>query len=294
MSDFVTNRTGSVTTSVTLLGTGYPSPDPLRRGPSQVLTTDSGLIVVDAGAGSLHRFIEAGFALSDIQRIALTHLHSDHITGLASILWAGWIHEKWSRPLALIGPAGTREFVENLLDAFSYDIRQRTAEFGLDRALLEPDVTEVTDGARFETLDSRLTAFRVDHGPVDQAFGYRLDSSGGSIVISGDTRRSDNLIAHARGADLLVHEVIWRTGMERRIAGAPEERRARLRLVLSYHTPADEVGHVAAQAGVGHLILSHLILAGGTINDVVGDARLGWHGQLTIGEDLMTFKVAER
>ena len=273
---------------VTLLGTGVPLPDPRRRGPAQVIEAGGGLVLVDCGAGALHRLLEAGYALGSISRIALTHLHSDHITGIADLLWAGWITRAWREPPPVIGPPGTREFLAKLFDAFAYDIRVRTLGVGHRREALEPAVTEIEDGFRFETGGWRLTAFRVDHAPVDEAFGYRLDTDGGSVVVSGDTRRSENLSRHARGADLLIHEVIWRTGMERRISAAPnEEAKGWSRAILDYHTPAEEVGDVAARAEVVRLVLSHLVLAGGTPDDLVRDVRTTWNGPLTVGEDLM-------
>lgn len=277
---------------LTLLGTGMPQPDPRRHGPSQVIDANGDLVLVDCGAGTLHRLMDAGYDGRMIKRIAITHLHSDHITGLADVLWAGWVQRWWQGPPDLVGPPGTAEFVRRLVHAFEYDITVRTAEGSLSAETLMPKVVEIDDGRMIEDGSCRLTAFRVDHAPVDQAFGYRVDSDEGSVVVSGDTRRSENLIKYARGTDLLVHEVIWRTGMRRLIDGAPDElQRARLERVLDYHTPADEVGQVAARAGAGHLILSHIVAPGGTPEDLAGDVRRGYDGMLTVGEDLAAFTV---
>lgn len=250
------------------------------------------LVLVDCGAGALHRFIEAGYEGSAIRRIAITHLHSDHITGLADLLWAGWLQHWWSKPPPIVGPPGTAEFVHRLIEAFAYDIRVRTVEGGLTREGLEPTIEEIEDGWTAEGDHWRLTGFRVEHEPVDQAFGYRVDADTGSVVISGDTRRSENLVRHARHADLLIHEVVWRTGMNRLIEGAHDPtRRARWERVLNYHTPADDLGEVAASADVKHLALSHLIFAGGTPDDLRADVRKAFPGSLTVGEDLATLEV---
>ena len=277
---------------VTLLGTGMPMPDPRRRGPSQVIDVGGQLVLVDCGAGALHRLLEAGYDGTAIRRIALTHLHSDHITGLADLLWAGWVQRWWEMPPPVAGPPGTAEFVRRLLDAFAYDIQVRTLEGGLEREGLEPPVEEIEEGWIARGDHWQLEGFRVEHQPVDQAFGFRLDADDGAVVISGDTRRSENLIHHAHRADLLVHEVVWRRGMNELIAQAPDPAlRARWQRVLSYHTPADELGEVAASAAVGHLVLSHIILPGGTLEDLVADVRLAFAGRLTVGEDLAAFDV---
>ena len=278
---------------VTLLGTGMPMPDPRRRGPSQVIDVGGQLVLVDCGAGALHRLLEAGYDGTAIRRIALSHLHSDHITGLADLLWAGWVQRWWERPPPIAGPPGTAEFVRRLLDAFAYDIRVRTLEGGLEREGLEPAVEEIEEGWIARGDHWQLKGFRVEHQPVDQAFGFRLDADEGAVVISGDTRRSENLVHHAHHADLLVHEVIWRRGWKSS-SPRPETRRcARWQRVLSYHTPSDELGEVAAGADVGHLVLSHIILPGGTLEDLVANVRLAFAGRLTVGEALATFDVGK-
>jgi len=250
------------------------------------------LVLVDCGAGALHRLVEAGYTGSGIQRIAITHLHSDHITGLADLLWAGWLQHWWTTPPAVVGPPGTAAFVHNLIEAFSYDIRVRTVDGGLTREGLEPAVEEIEDGWTVEGDHWRLTGFRVEHEPVDQAFGYRLDADAGSIVVSGDTRRSENLIRYAHDVDLLIHEIVWRRGMDRLIASTPEPgQRGRWERVLNYHTASDELGEVAARAGAKHLVLSHLIFAGGTPDDLRADVRRTFGGELTVGEDLATVAV---
>jgi len=224
--------------AVTLLGTGMPQPDRDRRGPSQVVELGGDLVLVDCGPGALHRFLEAGFDGASIRLIALTHLHADHVTGLADILWAGWVGGWWQSPPLLIGPPGTRTLVKRLLHAFEDDIRWRSAEGATTREGLQPDTKEIEDGWSFERAGWRLTAFRVDHHPVEHAFGFRFEAARRAIVLSGDTRRCENLIARARNADLLVHEVIWGEGMKRAISRAQTpQSRARLERILSYHTP---------------------------------------------------------
>jgi ribonuclease Z len=284
---------------LTLLGTGTPIPDPARRGPSQVVEAGGALLLIDAGSGVVQRLVEAGYApLSDarlrppIARIALTHLHSDHVLGLADLLWSGWVMRWWDAPPPIAGPPGTRAMIEGLLTAFAYDIRVRTLGERLQRAWLVPEVEEIAEGWRATGDGWRLLAFRVNHEPVDEAFGYRIDGDGGALVISGDTRPSENLVRHAQGADLLVHEVYWRAGalrLRERAQGADEL--ARRLTIERYHTSSEEVGGVAASADVRRLVFSHILFRGGTPADIESDAARSYGGSITTGADLMTFSI---
>ena len=285
---------------LTLLGTGTPIPDPARRGPSQVIEVGDELVLVDTGAGVLHRLLEAGYGLigtagrpaKTLRRIAITHLHSDHITGLADLLWCGWIMRWWDAPPAVAGPPGTAQFLGRLLHAFEYDIAVRLAGERLKREWLVPAVEEIEEGWTAVGDGWRLTGFRVDHAPVDEAFGFRLDADGGAAVISGDTRPSENLVRHAQGADLLVHEVYWKRGadaMRARIADPDQV--ARRRTIDAYHTHSEEIGPIAARAEAKHLILSHILFRGGTPADLRADIEPRYRGRLTVGEDLQTFAV---
>jgi ribonuclease Z len=286
---------------LTLLGTGSPRPDPKRRGPSQVVEVGDDLILVDCGSGALHRLVEAGYSFGagepgrhvPLRRIALTHLHSDHITGLPDLLWTGWILQWWDTPPLVVGPPGTARFIERLMDAFSYDISVRTKveHNGLGR--LVPEVEEIEEDWHETGAGWRLSAFRVDHHPVDQAFGFRLDGDAGSLVISGDTCECDNVVRHAEGAEVLLHEVYSRQGMATRFDRATDPlARARLAGIMSYHTPSDRVGHIASRAGAKSLVLSHLVLGtGGTPEDIAADASAAYDGPVMVGSDLQSISI---
>lgn len=285
---------------LTLLGTGSPVPDPARRGPSQVVAVGDDLLLVDCGSGALHRLVEAGYAGADglvhrpvpLRRIALTHLHSDHVTGLPDLLWGGWIFQWWDEPPLVVGPPGTARFVERPVEAFEYDVRVRSRP-GRGPESLVPRVEEVEEGWTGAGDGWRLGAFRVDHQPVDQAFGFRLDGDEGVLVLSGDTCECENVVRRARGADLLVHEVYSRCGLAAQAARAPDPvAQARLARISTFHTPSDRVGHVADPAGAKALVLTHLIFgAGGTPEDVAADAAAAYAGPVTVGHDLQSFAV---
>jgi ribonuclease Z len=177
------------------------------------------------------------------------------------------------------------------MEAFAYDIRVRTSGEVLSRSALVPEVAEVEEGSTFREADWTLQAFRVEHEPVDQAFGYRIDADSASLAISGDTRYCENLVRHARDVDVLIHEVYSRVGMARgRENATTPEARSRVDAIAGYHTPADDTGKAASHAHVKHLVLSHVILgAGGSPEDILHDAAATYAGQVTVGSDLQVF-----
>jgi ribonuclease Z len=275
---------------LTILGTGAPSPSLRRHGPAQTIECGDSLILVDCGAGTIYRLVEAGYAALPINAIAFTHLHSDHVTGLLDVLWAGWIQRRWQTAPTIFGPPGTRHFVDHLIEAMDYDIRVRVGPI-LKRENLVPPVVEIEEGWSTSGKDWKLSAFRVEHQPVDQAFGFRIDQDGASIVISGDTRACENLVRHAKDTDILVHEVFPAQNMRNLAANAPDpQERARFELLNTYHTSSEEVGKVANEANARHLVLSHYVRSQPEV-DFTGDIKPAYGGKLTAGEDLMTFEV---
>lgn len=265
-----------------LLGTGYPRPDPERAGPSSAVVVGDKLFVVDVGRGVTQRLWASGIPLKNLRAVFLTHLHSDHISGLPDLFNTSWIFGRYE-PLRLYGPPGTRELADAMVAFFAVDVPIRR-----DLTEMHPgagatvDTRVVAEGVVYEDPDVKISAFRVDHRPVSEAFGYRFDGGGRSIVISGDTRPSDNLIQHAKGADVLVHEAYLPEHFER--VDTPEVA-ARLK---AYHTSAEEAGQVAQAAGVKLLVLTHLVPGG---PDAVYLERAGryFKGKIVVGRDLMRF-----
>ena len=172
----------------------------------------------------------------------------------------------------------------------AYDTRVR----GGEARRWSLDVTEVEEGWTGSGKDWRLMAFRVDHQPVDQAFGYRFDQDNSSLVISGDTRPCDNILARSEGVSLLVHEAYLARSLAKDLAGATTDaERARVRLLSDYHTSSIEVGTIAASANARQLVLSHIYLGRSWPDqpqDFLVDVRPNFRA-VTVGEDLMTFTI---
>jgi ribonuclease Z len=270
---------------VLLLGTGYPRPDPERAGPSTVVIAGDVWFVVDAGRGTTMRIAATDLKYADMRGVFLTHLHSDHTAGLPDLFNTSWQFGRKTVPLQLYGPRGTKKLAKAMLGFFAEDIHLR-------RDLLERHPAAgatirthiVREGVVYDDGKVKITAFAVDHRPVVNAFGYRFESGGRTVVISGDTRPTDNLVRYAKGADVLVLEAYLPEHFAR--VDTPEVA-ARL---TRYHTSAEEAGQLAAKAGVRKLVLTHLIPADAepTFRERAGRT---FQGEIVVGKDLMRISV---
>ncbi|HET7553800.1 MAG TPA: MBL fold metallo-hydrolase [Gemmatimonadaceae bacterium] len=269
---------------VTLLGTGSPKVSTERSGPSILVQAGERTLIFDAGRGALQRLSQAGVNFGQVDALFLTHLHSDHVVGLPDLWLSGWLLSRRDRPLAVFGPAGTAAMLGNLEHAFAFDIRTREVEGQLPPRGVEVRVTEIEQGVVYDSAGVRVTAFEVDHGPVRPAFGYRIDYAGRSVVLSGDTRPSPNLIAFAAHADLLIHEVA--DGSERYIAAHPFYVR-----VLALHTRPREAGEIFTRIRPKLAVYSHIVLSDVTPEELIARTRESYSGPLEVGSDLMRFDV---
>jgi ribonuclease Z len=275
---------------VTLLGTGSPPPVMNRFGPSILVEAGGGKFLFDAGRGALQRLAQLGVRWQDVDGLFLTHLHSDHVVGFPDLWLTGWlVGGGRSRPLHVWGPRGTRKMMSHLEQAYEYDIRIRLYD---DRA--SPDgvvilAEDIGEGVVHEKGGVKIIAFDVDHTPIKPAFGYRIDHAGRSVVLSGDTRVSDNLIRHAQGVDLLVHEVASPETFQR--AGAPPER---AKSIVAHHVTPEQAGEVFSRTKPKLAVYSHIVLPTATEQDLLPSTRKTYSGPLEVGEDLMVITVGEK
>jgi ribonuclease Z len=274
---------------VTLLGTGAPPPSVERFGPSTLVEVGREKLIFDAGRGAMQRLHQLGIPFSEITGLFLTHHHSDHVVGFPDLWLTGWIGRPWgkrSAPLPVWGPAGTKGMMEHLPKAFHVDIDVRSRSYPVDGVKLTAQ--EISEGIVFETGGIRISAFKVDHGGEDlPAFGYRIDYRGHAAVLSGDTTFTTNLIDHARGADLLVHEVTA-------VAGSAAEDAQQLKRISSNHTTPQQAGEIFGRVEAKLAVFNHLLLFGSaTANDLIPATRPYYAGPLLVGEDLLQIEIAD-
>ena len=277
-------------TRLILLGTGGgPRPRKANSAAAQVLVIDGAAYVVDCGDGVARQLILANVPLPTLRHVFLTHQHSDHNADYGNLIWLAWTAGLRTR-VDTWGPPPLENMTRLFFEMNASDIRTRIADEG--RVPLVPlvHVHELTTGeVVMQDERVKVSAALVHHPPVVPAFGYRFDTADRSIVISGDTAPSDNLIALARGADVLVHEALWTPAVDRVVAGVPNATTLK-QSILSHHTSAEDAGRVAQAAGVKTLVLSHFVPPddlGITDQIWLNAARTHFRGTVIVGKDLL-------
>ncbi|OCP22302.1 MULTISPECIES: MBL fold metallo-hydrolase [unclassified Ensifer] len=267
---------------------GGPSPT------SSLLEIGGRPVVVDCGLGVTRGLTNAGVSLKALDLIFITHLHSDHVLELGPL-----IHTAWTAGLATVvrafGPPGTRDYWHGFLQAMKYDIDIRIVDEGRPDLRELVDIVEFTEGEVLSENGLTVSALRVDHPPVTDCFALRFDHAEGSVVFSADTAYFPPLADFASGADILVHEAMLAEGVDRLVARTGNGSRLKEHLLAS-HSFAEEAGTIATAAGVGRLVLHHLIPAD---DPEIGEAhwtaatRKSWAGALTIASDGLVVELAD-
>lgn len=271
---------------VTLLGTGTPLPVMERFGASILVEAGGETLLFDAGRGCLQRLRQVNVFYNKINALFLTHLHSDHIVGIPDLWLSGWLTSQRTTPLEVFGPAGTDAMITNLRKAFAYDIKIRIED---DKALEQGSrllPTEIKQGVVYERDGVKVIAFLVDHYPVVPAFGYRVEYKGHSVVLSGDTRYSENLVSYAKGADLLVHEVA--------IAPDTLSKSDPKYHILAHHTTPEQAAKVFNQVKPKLAAYSHIVnIYAQKEDDILKRTKAIYEGPLILGRDLMSFSISD-
>ena len=293
---------------IVFCGTGSPQFQPDRGQPCHAIIAGGRLLVFDAGQGAAQGIQATGAPLIRLDTVFLTHLHSDHMSGLGDVLHNSWLYGRQT-PVEVIGPPGTENMLAGMQQFFAADTEERHARIGSEYGDTDIGLGTARDvtisGSRLVEVYNRdgivVSAFLVDHPDWEHAFGYRIDYQGKSIVISGDTRRSDNLVRHAEGVDYLIHEAL-NTDMMQTIADALRRTDApldpgRMDIIINTHTPTDQLAELAAEAEVGHLVLTHFIppIPANWIAEEAFAAGMDdiYDGPITLARDGMRLNLAE-
>jgi ribonuclease BN (tRNA processing enzyme) len=245
--------------------------------------------VIDCGNGVPRQLAMADVPLSSLRHIFITHHHSDHNADYGNLILLAWAAGLRTR-VDTWGPPPLKRMTRLFFEMNKYDIDVRTSNEG--RIPLSPlvHVHELRTGGEVMRDDHvRVTSALVDHPPVVPAFGCRFDASDRSIVISGDTAPSENVVKLARGADVLVHSVMFPAAVDRLVSRVPNAAALKAS-ILAHQTSAEQAGRIAQAAGVKTLVLSHFVPPDDpqiTEQMWADAARIHFQGQIIVGRDLL-------
>lgn len=281
-------------TKLVLLGTAAgPVPGRTRQMTSHVMLSNGAAYVVDCGMGVTDQFARTGIPFSALKSIFITHHHADHNIEYGPLLVVGWI-QGMHLDVRAFGPPPLKQMTEDFLRAY-----KTTVDFWAEDLKMKPlvsvNVQEVSSvGPVTQDDNVKVSAILVEHPPVKPALAYRFDFKDRSIAFSGDTAPLDAVAAMAKGADVLVHEAMYVPALEKYIReqiakGRPVKFEAFMAHMKADHTPVEDVGRIAQQAGVKTLVLSHLTPAIDSISDDTWrePAAKYFKGEIIVGKDLM-------
>ncbi|MEO0983518.1 MAG: MBL fold metallo-hydrolase [Pseudomonadota bacterium] len=292
---------------VALCGTAGPMADPAREGPCTAVIAGARVFIVDVGGGTPRNLGVMGLPIGQIERVFLTHFHSDHIDGLGELLTLSWVGGVKKTPTPIHGPQGVDRVVDGFNAAYGLDAGYRTAHHG--PAVAPPSghggaavPFQINSGldavVLIDEADLKVTAFAVGHSPVEPAVGYRFDYKGRSATISGDTIYSDNLVAVSKDVDLLVSEALSADMVALMRDAAAARGIANLEKIFidipDYHVSPAGAAEMAQAAGADMLALTHIVpaLPSRYLNRAfLGEARAAFDGPIVVGEDGMMFTL---
>ena len=271
---------------VYLLGTGGPELTPQRFGAATLVQAGDQLLLFDTGRGAFQRLYESGVHITGITNIFFTHLHSDHIEGLPELWMTGWFLLGRDHPLHLYGPAGTQQMADGMLQMYTHDVNTRMGASAAEN-MKHIDVTEFSAGTVYEKDGVQVMAFPVEHQDGNPAFGFRIAYHGRVVVLSGDTTYTQSLVDNARGADVLVQNVM--AGSEAYFAEAPAKR-----VVMQKLTTPEQAARVFSQAKPRLAVYSHIIEMDVSDKGLLQRTRAaGYRGRVVVGRDRMIIDVGE-
>ena len=257
---------------VALCGAGGPMPAPKASGPCVAVVAGEQLFLVDSGTNGPRNLQVLGYPLGRLSGVFLSHFHSDHIDGLGELATIRWATGNEITPLPVYGPEGVEQVVAGFNAAYAQDFIYRNAHHSDGVAPMsaagmtaKPFVTPANGEVTivYEGGGLVVEALRVDHEPVSPAVGYRFSYGGRTLLISGDTSKSDNISRFAKGIDLLVHEALSPEligMMEKTAKDLGNDTLAKIMFdVPDYHASPREAAETARDAGVGHLLYYHVV-----------------------------------
>lgn len=281
-------------TKLVLLGTGAgPVPGRSRQMTSHVMLSNGSAYVVDCGMGVTDQYARTGIPFSALKSIFITHHHPDHNIEYGPLLIVGWIQ---GLPLDIraFGPPPLKQMTDDFMRAYKQTVEFWAEDFHM-KPLTSVGVTEIPGaGPVMQDDNVKVSSIVVEHPPVKPALAYRFDFKDRSIAFSGDTAPLEAVAVMAKSADVLVHETMYVPALEKYLKdqiakGRPVKFESYMAHMKADHTPSEDVGRIAQEAGVKTLVLSHLTPAIDSITDDTWREPVAkyFKGEIIVGKDLM-------
>ncbi|MDH2382987.1 MBL fold metallo-hydrolase [Bradyrhizobium sp. CER78] len=281
-------------TRIVFLGTkGGPRVGIGASNPANLLVVNDTPFVIDCGMGVSRQLVSAGVPIPSVKYIFISHHHSDHNLEYGNLFYNAWA-AGLSTPIHSFGPKGIEAMTKEYWELNKFDVETRIEDEGRPdprKLLIAKDITD--DGVVLKTSDVTVTAFRTPHPPIVDNFAYKFETPDGVIVFSSDTAYNPKLAEFAKGADVLVHECLYIPAVDRLVATTKNGATLKKHL-LDSHTSTEDVGRVAAAAGVKTLVLSHFVPGDDplvTDDDWTRDVKTNFKGRIVVAKDLMELKL---
>ncbi|MGN1291034.1 MAG: MBL fold metallo-hydrolase [Bradyrhizobium sp.] len=281
-------------TRIVFLGTkGGPRVGIGASNPANLVVVNDTPFVIDCGMGVSRQLVSAGVSIPSVKYIFISHHHSDHNLEYGNLFYNAWA-AGLSTPIHSFGPKGIEAMTKEYWELNKFDVETRIEDEGRPdprKLLIAKDITD--DGIVLKTSDVTVTAFRTPHPPIVDNFAYKFETPDGVIVFSSDTAYNPKLAEFAKGADVLVHECLYIPAVDRLVAKTRNGATLRKHL-LDSHTSTEDVGRIAAAAGVKTLVLSHFVPGDDplvTDDDWTRDVRTNFKGRIVVAKDLMELKL---
>lgn len=277
-------------TKIVFLGTkGGPRVGIGASNPANLVMVNDTPIVVDCGMGVSRQLVAAGVPIPSLKYIFISHHHSDHNLEYGNLFYNAWA-AGLSTPIHSFGPKGIEAMTRAYWELNKFDVETRIEDEGRPDPrplLIAKDITD--DGVVLQTPDVRVTAFRTPHPPIVDNFAYKFETPDGVVVFSSDTAYNPKLAEFAKGADVLVHEAMYLPAVDRLVIKTRNGATLKKHLLAS-HTSTEDVGRIAAAAGVKVLVLSHFVPGDDpevSDDDWTRDVKKNFSGRIVVAKDLM-------
>ncbi len=277
-----------------LLGTkGGPRVASGRANPANLLIVAGRPYVIDCGYGVTRQLVRIGMPLAALRTIFITHHHADH-----NLEYGNLILNAWGRGLRQVvdayGPVGLARMTKLFFELNEFDIELRLEDERRTDVRKLVRAHEISESGPVMQDDAvKVTAFQTPHPPITENFAFKFETKDAVVVFSSDTEYNPKLAEFASGADILVHEALYEPGVDALVARIPNAATLKKHLIAA-HTTTEDVGRIAAQAGVETLVLNHLVPGDDPmITDAMWAEGVEKHfsGRVIVGSDFMSLPL---